>query len=459
MGAASQPRAADVRACWPLERPNTASAADSLRFFVRVVLPTLAKGVLLRRRWGMSLAARLDLDAKAVRLMQRLRRTYGGQPLLLRNPIRPQAVLLSYGDVAFVLSGAPEPFSPASKEKRAALAHFEPHASLVTLGKARQNRRAFHDDVLESANPVHSMGRDFAAVVRDEAAWLLSNLQDGSDLTWEDFSQAWFKAVRTLVLGPGARDDHALTDMLSRLRANANWVFARRPRRALIERYHDCLQRHIARAESGSLAALMARRPAVPGEARSHQVTQWLFAFDAGGIATFRALALLISSPEAAAADLERYRAGEIDLPFLRACFLEAVRLWPTTPFILRETTQPVQWGSATLPAGTGIAIYAPFFHRDTERLADCESFRPERWIGRDPETVPPFVPFSAGPAVCPGRHVETLVASLWLAALLDSGALELRRPAPFEWRGPMPATLDHFSICFSSRWVRSRAS
>jgi cytochrome P450 len=429
--------------------------ADGWRFLLRIVLLPWVKGVLVRRPAAVALAERWDLDRKAVRFMQQLRRKYGEGPLLWRTAARSYAIVLSDIDVKRVLDGAPDPFTPASSEKRAALAHFEPHGSLIARGRKRQSRRQFNDDLLESAKPIHRLGERFAGIVRDEAARLFGSLRSGQQLTWPKFTDAWFNVARQIVLGEHARDDRTLTDELYRLRAEANWVFFRPVRTGLRSRYYARLAAHLARAEPGSLAEMIARRTPHGDEQPADQITQWLFAFDGGGITAFRALALFVTHPDQAshcATDLAAWRAGEYDLPYLRAGFVEAVRLWPTTPAILRETTAATAWDGASMPKGAGIIIYAPFLHRDDERRADADRFKPQAWLGQDPADAAPLVPFSAGPAACPGRHLVSLIGSAWLAALLDGRKLELANPKKFGPSAPLPGTLDHFSIRFSIR-------
>jgi cytochrome P450 len=82
-------------------------------------------------------------------------------------------------------------------------------------------------------------------------------------------------------------------------------------------------------------------------------VPHWLFAFDAAGIAAYRTLALLATHP--GATDLARRELAGTDpaLPYLRACVLEAVRLWPTTLVVLRDGTDATEWDGETLPPGT----------------------------------------------------------------------------------------------------------
>jgi cytochrome P450 len=181
-------------------------------------------------------------------------------------------------------------------------------------------------------------------------------------------------------------------------------------------------------------------------------VTQWLFAFEAGGIAVFRGLALLLAHPEQAqraGPEIEAWRDGHFDLPFLRAAFVETLRLWPTTPAILREAGANTVLNGTPLQRGTGVIIYAPFFHRDNERIANADRFDPEQWLYKDPAEAVPFVPFSAGPAACPGRHLVSLIGGAWLAALLDGARLELVHPADLRPDAPLPGTFDHFAIRF----------
>ncbi len=429
------------------------SAAESAAFVGGVALPTWAKGIIIRRKAATALAERLDVDARAVRQMQRLRATYGEGPLLVRNPIRPQAILLRSEDVRRVLDGAPESFTPASSEKRAALSHFEPHNALITRGPERAPRRAFHDAALESNCPVHHLAGHWTGIVEAETDAILARAGSLGEIGWTTVFEGWFRIVRRVVLGSGAADDRELTDMIARLRGRANWAFAVPINRRLRAAFHERLASHLARAEPGSLAAVVARMPGAAAAEPTQQMAQWFFAFDPAGMATVRALALLLAHPQA----LARARgeaesdAPRSDLPFLRAALVEALRLYPTTPMVLRQTTRETEWTEGTLPAGTGILIFAPFFHRDDERLPNAHRFAPEAWLNRDPAHAPPFLPFSAGPAACPARHLVPMLASMVLARLLASGRrLVLCDPERLDPARPLPGTLDPFTLRFA---------
>jgi hypothetical protein len=96
-----------------------ASVRDSAGFLLDVFIPTAAKGPLLRRPRVEALAERLKLDERAVRRMQELDRKYPEGPLLLRLPVRNQAVILRPGHLHAVLTQSPDPFSPAPPRPRA----------------------------------------------------------------------------------------------------------------------------------------------------------------------------------------------------------------------------------------------------------------------------------------------------------------------------------------------------
>jgi hypothetical protein len=108
----------------------------------------LAKGVIIRRRTILSVAERLDLDRRAIRRMP-----------LLRVPGRSSAVILNLEHVHRVLEETPEPFAIDTKEKRAALAHFEPKGVLISEGAERADRRRYNEQVLESDRPAHASFR------------------------------------------------------------------------------------------------------------------------------------------------------------------------------------------------------------------------------------------------------------------------------------------------------------
>ncbi|MGI5356579.1 cytochrome P450 [Streptomyces sp. CA-252508] len=435
--------------------PVRISPRDTARLVAQVVAPTLAAGVIVRRRSGMALAERFAVDRRATALLTELRGAHGPGPLRLDVAGRHFAVVLSAGDAARILGGTPDPYSPATREKRAALEQFQPHGVLISRGAERDTRRAFNEAVLEYGHQMHSLAPRMVRTVREEAGKLLGATTAGDgEIDWQAFSTAWDRTARRLVLGDHGRDDTGLTSMLGRLRSAANWSGAAPRRTALRDRFERRLRAHLSRAEPGSLAAALADTPAAPGTDPAGQVPHWLFAFDAAGIAAFRTLALL--STHSAQEEQVRNELAVTDLtephllPYTRACLLESVRLWPTTPFLLRESVRETEWGGDVLPAGTEFLLYAPLFHRD-ESLPYSDRFTPEIWLDGTAQDTEALVPFSAGPGRCPGEDLVLLVTSTMLAALLERHTYLPERPGRLRPDRPLPRTLDHFGLRFAA--------
>jgi cytochrome P450 len=431
-----------------LSLPRT-TLQDTLGVLVRIIAPTVAKGPIIRRPAMVALAGGLGLDRDAVRQMQALRNRYGEGPLMLAIPGPPRGVILAPEHVGRVLDETPEPFATETTEKRAALAHFEPNGVLISHGAEREERRRYNEAVLQSGCPVHQLGDRFKRVAEQEGALLVEKTLRRADLRWGEFAAAWFRMVRRVVLGDGARDDWELTREIDRLRKDANWAMLKPVRSHLRARFFQHLEQHLARAEAGSLAEQMAQSQATPLAHPTQQVPQWLFAFDAAGMATFRALALLATHPEHAQRARDEIAAGGTHpLPLLRATVLESVRLWPTTPMVLRQTTRETEWEAGLMPAGTGLLIYAPFFHRDDERLDFADRLAVELWLKNGVEDWP-LIPFSRGPAVCPGRELVLFLSSVFLALILRSGVVRLASPHRIGPELRLPATLNHYALRF----------
>jgi cytochrome P450 len=140
---------------------------------------------------------------------------------------------------------------------------------------------------------------------------------------------------------------------------------------------------------------------------------------------------------------------GPHDLAYLRSCVQESVRLWPTTPAILRDAITETTWDDRILPAGTTLVMFAPFFHRDDQRLPYAHRFAPELWLDGRTQDHWSLVPFSAGPAECAGRNLALFAASTLLAALLERHQFRLTSSASLDPRSPLPGTLDPFALRF----------
>ncbi|MDT7784962.1 MAG: hypothetical protein QOF58_3381 [Pseudonocardiales bacterium] len=156
------------------------SRFDTTRVLATVLLPTLAKG------------GKLQATAVAIRTMRHLRDRYGPEPVRLRITGRSVAMLVDPTDVGRLLTQSPEPFALVSKEKKAPLDQFQPP------GKC-----------------------DVDPIVRDEADLLTRHVMSTGELTWDTFTQTWWRIVRRIVLGDRAREDTQLTGEVKTLWQNA----------------------------------------------------------------------------------------------------------------------------------------------------------------------------------------------------------------------------------------------
>ncbi|MFE3450128.1 cytochrome P450 [Nonomuraea sp. NPDC059194] len=369
---------------------------ETLRLGAEVALPILAQGVVLRRPLGVRLAAMARADQRANRLLARLRERHDGGPLLVRIPLRGWAVIpLTGADVRRTLHGAD--FTPANREKQGALGHFQLDGVLVTRDpELRAQRRAFNEEVLRADR--------IAGEVRAKVAEEIATLPERGTITWPDFHAAHRRIARRVVLGDAARDDERLTELLDRLRGDANWSYLAARRTDVRVDFQRRLEAHLSRAEEGSLAHVLAQTRADPAVHPEGQVPHWLFAYDAAGIAAWRALALLAA------------RGGPYEPDRLRAALLESLRRWPTTLAILRDTTAPTTWRGVTVPAGSIVAIVTSFTDG---------------------------VPFSDGPARCPGEGLVMLTATRVLGEILRDREVRMVGKAPL---------LDHFRLSFAVR-------
>ncbi|WP_458112091.1 cytochrome P450 [Arthrobacter sp. R1-13] len=433
-----------------------ATVLETVAFLAEVFVPTVAKGPIIRRPRAVAMAELLQLDSRAVRRMQKLDDKHRTGPLLLRLPIRNQALILRPADLRYVLNHSPEPFSPASSEKRAALAHFEPRNVLISRGTERTARRALQEQALDSHSHVHRLADSLLPIVRQEADQLLEHVGEKGELNWDVFIESWYRMVRRAIFGDAARDDHELTDMIARLRKDANWAFLKPKRRKVRDQFLKRVQHRLETSEPGSLAYIMRGMEAHSDAAPVDQIPQWLFAFEPAGMATFRALALLVTHGEKCARaqqEIQEDSSGRQHLPYLRACVLESLRLWPTTPMILRQTTREVVWDDGIMPEETGVLIFAPFFHRDDRHLPQAHSFLPDVWLTRNPDDADwPLVPFSDGPAFCPGRQLVLLLTSAMLSYLLEKTQFRLASSQHLSPSEPLPGTLNHFSLRFTTK-------
>ena len=123
-------------------------------------------------------------------------------------------------------------------------------------------------------------------------------------------------------------------------------------------------------------------------------------------------------------------------LGFTRDVFREALRLYPPVPMMVREAAQAERFRDREVPRGAQIVLSPWHLHRQTRLWDDPDGFDPARWqtpAGRA-SARDAYLPFSAGPRVCPGAGFAMAEGVLLMSAIV--GAFRL---SPMEGRVPVP--------------------
>jgi cytochrome P450 len=438
----------------------SASLLENVQLNETVIVPNAVQGLFRRRPARVSLATRLNVDGRGVRLMEGLRRRHAPGPLWVRVVSNRALLVLDVADVRRVLEGSPDPFAPDPEAKRRGMGHFQPDALTLSRGELWRDRRRFTEAVLQTSQPVHGLGDRFVTISSEEAAAMLAEAGGDGRLDYDSFHAAFRRIVRRIVLGDSAREDEQLSDLLAELMLEANGLPTERSER--FGPFMERIRAYVARAEPGSLVALFDDAPSGPDTRVDGQVSHWLFALqDTLSANALRTLALLAShgeqraelDAELAAADGDRQALGSAavvaGLSYLRGCLQETMRLWPTTPLLTRETLVDLTWNGAVVPVGTQILIFNTFHHRDRERLEFADRFAPEQWTRGDAGGDWSFNHFSHGPQGCPGTNLALLVGAAVVAEVMTQNRPRLLEPR-LDPKRPLPHMLDVFRLRFA---------
>jgi cytochrome P450 len=107
-------------------------------------------------------------------------------------------------------------------------------------------------------------------------------------------------------------------------------------------------------------------------------------------------------------------------LPWTRACFEEAMRLYPPVWHVQRVPVEDDVVGGYRIPAGTLVFVSIWSTHRDPKVWENPAGFDPRRFIGDAPKGRPRFayLPFSGGRRICVGHGFAMMNATI-LAAMI----------------------------------------
>lgn len=138
------------------------------------------------------------------------------------------------------------------------------------------------------------------------------------------------------------------------------------------------------------------------------------------------------------------------NLPYLRACLDESLRLLPPISGGLHRVTPPegLTIDGQFIAGKTIVAVPIYTAHRNPDVFPEPEEYRPERWLGEESKAMQAsFIPFSAGARGCIGRNITYIEQMILMATLVHRYEFqfaredfELRHEEAFVlWPGPMP--------------------
>jgi cytochrome P450 len=120
--------------------------------------------------------------------------------------------------------------------------------------------------------------------------------------------------------------------------------------------------------------------------------------------------------------------ADDGDDTYLEAVAKEAMRRRPVIQNVARLLTEPTEIAGYRLPAGTVVSPSITLVHRDANVHADPADFRPERFLGKQPESGT-WIPFGGGVRRCIGAGFSLQEAVAVLKVALTRYDLRAERP------------------------------
>lgn len=137
-------------------------------------------------------------------------------------------------------------------------------------------------------------------------------------------------------------------------------------------------------------------------------------------------------------------------LELCRAVIEETLRLYPPVPILARQAKAADRIGEVAVEKGALVLIVPWLLHRSPSLHKDPHLFRPRRFMGDARPAPYTYIPFAAGPRLCPGLQFglnESVLCLATLAQRFRVRVAEDRRVEPVcrltvRPKGGMPVTL-----------------
>lgn len=430
----------------------TLSLWDSVRYNLAHVLPAYMRGLFTPNRFWTGFWAALEYDAAAVKFVNKMRNKYHSDYLYLYLLTTKSLLVLDPKGINHALDKSPETYADA-KLKRVGMSHFQPDALTISRGNEWRDRRAFNESVLNTGEEVHELADIFIDIIGAETSNTLQ--QTKGKLAWDDFSRLFERIMLQIIFGKDVSAP-ALLHSLRKMMHESNRGFGLH-KSSYFDAFYASLSHRRQNSYTPSLAMLCSHAPVSEVTKVDYQIPHWMFAMaDTLAINTARAVALIIAHPFAETRVREEIENANIDsghgvnqLRYLEGCVQEAMRLWPTTPMLVREAIRDDMINGVHIPAGTQLIILNSSNHRDRNHIDFADKFLPQHWIDKKIDNR--FNHLSNGRQICAGKDLALLIAKAVIANLLSGHRYILERPS-IDPGKPLPYLYNHFHIRFEPR-------
>lgn len=121
-------------------------------------------------------------------------------------------------------------------------------------------------------------------------------------------------------------------------------------------------------------------------------------------------------------------------LPWTKACFEEAMRLYPPAPFLSRQLNRPETLGGHDLPEDAIVFGSLWMLHRHRQLWDQPDAFLPERFLPENRGKIGRFqyLPFGLGPHVCIGARFAQLEGVVLTALTARAYRFKLKGDHPW---------------------------
>ncbi len=111
----------------------------------------------------------------------------------------------------------------------------------------------------------------------------------------------------------------------------------------------------------------------------------------------------------------------------------ETLRLYPPVAYLARQVMRPGRIGTAQVEPAELVVVVPWLLHRSPDLWTQPEHFIPERFLGDERPAAYSYIPFAAGPRICPGMTLGLSEAILCLAILAQRFTLAMAPGAVVE--------------------------